>query len=331
MREAAESRYVARTVDIRTGLQGRRVHLQPSPLGLGDASCAPGFEVRPPAGGDEQPVRFHDRAGLEADHHAGAVSFHGHARIADDQRDAVCLQVRPKRRARLGLFQTEKSRSGFDHSDLRAEPRVGLAELDANRAAPQHRQPGGQLARQGGLAVRPVRDRVQAWDGWDGCRAAVGDDQRAARDQLFATHLDGAQVHQRPCTAEQLRAGRLERCRRPGVVQVPGHPQDPFGDLWEVDFPLHPRGGQSAGALCFFECFTGAQQGLGGDASPVGALPAHELALDQCHGKTAALKTDRDRLSGDAAAKAHDVKFLRQPAHLPECPRAGVIPTRKSR
>ena len=47
-------------------------------------------------------------------------------------------------------------------------------------------------------------------------------------------HVDGAEVGQLPLAAKQRRAGRFERGRRPGVVEVARHPEHALRDLGEV-------------------------------------------------------------------------------------------------
>jgi len=94
VRKAAESGDVPGTVDIGACLERCWVHLEPTAFGLGEARCSPGFEVWSPTRRDEQAVRLNDRAGLEAEHHAIAMRLHGDARVTDEQRDAVRLEVR---------------------------------------------------------------------------------------------------------------------------------------------------------------------------------------------------------------------------------------------
>jgi hypothetical protein len=263
-------------------------------------------------------------------HYRRALVLDRHARVADEQRDSIRLQVRSQRRAGIGLLEAEKARTGFDDSDLRAEAGESLAELDADRSTAEHRQRGGQLARHGGLAVRPVVHLVQPRDGRDGGGTSVGDHDGLARDQLLAPHLHRPQVHQLPLAAHELCAGRLESGSGTCVVEVAGHPEHPFRNLRKVDVPFHTRGGQGAGATRFLERLAGAQQRLRRDASPVGTLAAHKLALDDNQRKAAPFKPSRDGLARDTAAQADDVKLLWQPAHLLHRSRAEAIPTMRS-
>ena len=69
--------------------------------------------------------------------------LHSNARIANLQRDAVCLEVRPERSADFRFLETEECRHGFDHGDLRAETRERLPQLKANGAAAEDRQRPG--------------------------------------------------------------------------------------------------------------------------------------------------------------------------------------------
>jgi hypothetical protein len=61
--------------------------------------------------------------------------FDGDTGVPDHQRDAVSLQVRPKRRSSLWFLEAEERGSGFDHRHLGAEPCERLPQLDADGAA----------------------------------------------------------------------------------------------------------------------------------------------------------------------------------------------------
>src|SRR5207245_9965643 len=113
--------------------------------------------------------------------------------------------------AGLGFLRSEKPRARLDDGHLRAESRERLPQLDADGAAPQHRERDGKLAWQGGLAVGPVVDLVQARDRRNCGRASVGDPSRLASDQLLAADLDRAQVDQLAVATYELCAGRFQR------------------------------------------------------------------------------------------------------------------------
>ena len=194
--------------------------------------------------------------------HVRGLGLDRHTRIADQHLDAVCLEVRQQRGARLGLLQGEKPWTGLDDRDLRTQPCECLGKLDPYRTAAEHDQPLGQLPRDGGLAVGPVGDFVEPFDRRYGRGAAVGDDHGPPRHQLVAADFDRTQVDERAGAPVELGACRLERGRRPSVVQVARHPQHALGDLREVDLPLDARGGEGARPAGFFECLPGPKQGF---------------------------------------------------------------------
>ena len=145
--------------------------------------------------------------------------------IADDDLDSVGLQVGQQSSSRLWLLKSQESRPCLDDRHLRAEPRESLRQLDANRAAAHHDQSRRQLARHGSLAVGPVVDLVQAFDGRDRGGAPVGDDHRLARHELLAADLDRPQVDHLARAADQLRARLLEGGGRSRVIEVARHPK----------------------------------------------------------------------------------------------------------
>ena len=330
MREPAEPGDVAGAVNAVVRLERQGIHLQPSALGLREARLAPGLEVRAPAGGYQQPVSLEDRSRLEAHHHSHAVRLHRHAWIADEKLDAVLLQMRPQRGARLGLFEAEKARSCLDHRDLRSQACVCLRQLDAHRTASQHDERAGQLVRDSRLPVRPVLHLVQAGDLRDDGGAPVRDHHRLAGMQLLAAHLDRVKVQQLANAADQLGAGRLQRGCGFGVIEIPSHPQHSLGDLRKVDHPVHTRCGQRASAAGFRQGLARTQQRLRRHAAPVRALAAHQLALDHHQRKTASAQPGCEGFARHAAPKTDDVKFLCQPAHLLEGLRPSVIPEANS-
>src|SRR5712664_4907833 len=237
--------------------------------------------------------------------------------------------MRTERDAGFGLLRTEEARPGFDDGHLRPEPRERLPELDADGAAAEDGERAGELTRQHRLAVGPEFYRVEPRNGRNQGGAPVGDHDRTSGDQRLAPHLDGLWVDELSLSAYELGASRLHGRRGPGVVEVPRHPVDPLGDFGEIQFPVHARGCQRAGACRLLERLAGPQQGLRRDASPIRTLAPHELALDDREGESAALQSACDRLTRHAAAKAHDVKFLWQPHHLPPRSRGATIPTAK--
>ena len=195
--EPTESRDVTCPEDAGPRFERRRVHLQPAALRLCEAGCAPRLHVGTPAGGNQQSVGrtvapvFKRRTTAGCSRGSEGL-FDGDAWVPDYQRDAVRLQVRPQRCAGLGFLEAKERRSRLDHGHSGAEAREGLSELDADGAPAEDRQRGRQLLRNRRLAVGPELDGVQARDRWDRRGAAVGDHDRATRDQLLASNRDGA-------------------------------------------------------------------------------------------------------------------------------------------
>ena len=150
MREPAESGDVTCAEDAGRGFERRGVHLQPSPLGLRQATSLPRLDVRAAAGGHQQPVGPDGRAGLQAEDDGRTLArrphhrlFDSETRVSDHQHHAVRLQVRSQRGSRLCLLETKKRRAGFDYRDPGAKACEGLAKLDANGAAAENRQGDG--------------------------------------------------------------------------------------------------------------------------------------------------------------------------------------------
>jgi hypothetical protein len=167
------------------------------------------------------------------------LSFYGDTWVADHQRDAIRLEVRPERGSGLWFLEAKEGRPGFDHRHLGAKACEGLPELDANHARSEDRQRGRQLSRNRRLAVGPELDGLQARERWDYRGAAVGDHHRASRNELAASDFYSAQVRQFPFTSKQPGSGRLHRGSRAAVVEVARHQQHPFRDLGKVDGPFH--------------------------------------------------------------------------------------------
>ena len=72
-----------------------------------------------------------------------------------------------------------------------------------------------------------------------------------------------------------------------------------------------PRGSESPGASCFGQGLARANQRLGGNATPVGALAPDQLALDHGERQPAVPQAVRDRLSRDATAETYDIELAR--------------------
>jgi hypothetical protein len=130
----------------------------------------------------------------------------------------------------------------------------------------------------------------------------------------LAAERDGALVDELALASEQPRTRRLDGGGGSAVVEVARHPEHSVRDAGEVDRPLHSRRREAAGARGPAQRLGRAKQRLRRHASPVRALAAHELSLDDREREAATLEARRERFCRDAAAEANDVKLLRHAA-----------------
>ena len=236
----------------------------------------------------------------------------GDAGVADHQRDAIRLQMRPQRRASLRFLVAEERRSRLDHGHPGAEACEGLPELDADGAAAEDRQGGRQLPRNRRLAIGPELDRVEPGNG--GIAAllpfATTTARRATSCSPPTSTVRGSVSL--PSPRKSVAPVASNRRRRPAVVEVARHPQHALRHLRKVDAPSPRARRRGAGAAGLAQRFAGTKQRLRRHAAPVRALAADELPLDHRQRQPAVVKAGGDRFTSDAAAETHDVELLDQ-------------------
>ena len=165
-------------------------------------------------------------------------------------------------------------RGRLDKSHLAPEPAHGLGHLRADRSTAQYQQAPRHGLHTRHLAVGPDSLQFgQARERWhDGVRAGRQDDVPRAMGNTI--HLDHAGPGEAAGTAQQIDPLVRQPAHLAGVGVVRDHEVAIRERRLDVD-----RG--SAGGLARpVGSLTGAQQRLGWNARPVGALAARQLAFD---------------------------------------------------
>ena len=168
-----------------------------------------------------------------------------------------------------------------------------LGELDPHRPAAQHDRALGQLGERRGLAVGPEPDLVQPWDRGDvGSRSGREDDARRA--QPFTAHLHHLLGDDPALAAVDVDPLLAILGDLLGVVEAADHVVAVGDQL----LPAPLGNARARRALGLREDLGGPQQGLGGDARPVRALAADQLALDQRRAQPQTGQARGDDLAG---------------------------------
>ena len=158
----------------------------------------------------------------------------------------------------------------------------------------------GELADAG----RPVAvvERVEPRDRrHDRVRPRRHDDVVGA--QLDARDVDAAGTGERRAAAVQVDALVLQPARGARVGVVGDHEVAPGQRGGDVDGPAVEGLPRARGVPCGGDRLARAQQGLGGDAGPVGALAAHQLAFDDGDPLAGVGELARADLAGRAGAE----------------------------
>jgi 6-phosphogluconate dehydrogenase len=207
---------------------------------------------------------------------------------------------------------------------LAAEAPEGLGQLAPDRAAAEHDEAAGHLVGPGRPPVVPGPGLGQAGHGRDGRGAAHGQHHRPPGGQgppAAVGQLDGhGPLPGQPAGApDQLDPFLLDPVQRPGVVPAGGHVvalgEGGGGVQAAGDGLGRPRDPPGRG-----QHVAGPDQGLGGDAGPVGALAPDQLPLDQGHFQVAVGAAPGGHLPGRAGADhdhielvCHGPRFLELP------------------
>ena len=163
----------------------------------------------------------------------------------------------------------------LDEGDLAAEAADRLRHLDADRAAAEHEQAARNGLHAGHLAVGPdAVELAQAGDRRHDRIGAVRQDDVVGGVAL-AVDLDHPGPGQPAAAAQQVDAVVRQPALLAGVGVVGDHEVTPGERGLDVDLGARRRLARAVHRLA------GAQQRLGGDACPVGALAPDQLALDE--------------------------------------------------
>ena len=207
-------------------------------------------------------------------------------------------------------------RRALDENHLAAKATNRLRHLDADRPAAEHEKPAGDGLHARHLAVGPdALESLQARHGRDDRLGACRQDHVLGR-VANAVDLDHAGSGQPAATAKQVDALLGEPPLLAGVGVVRNHKVAPGKRRRDVDLRGRRRVVGAARGL------PRAQQRLGRDAGPVGALAADPLALDECDAQAALRERADTMLAGRAAADDDDVVAAHDRSSLPACSRA---------
>ena len=261
---------------------------------------AEALDVRLAAGGDEQPLG-HDRVlalELQPERLAASAALDPRRARVEAELDALLGEGPGEELGRLGVQSRQQAPAALDERHAGAEPRVGLRQLAADRAAADDREALRHGARARPLAAAPVRHLRQPLDRRRHGDGAGGDEQRVVREFPLA-HGDEAGLGDDAGPADELGALLRHPLGLAGVVLL-GDLVAPPEDLRRVDGA--DRLGRPRGEARARDDLERPQQDLRGDAGPVGALAADELVLD-----------DRDLGVGVELAQRRDERLARGP------------------
>ena len=217
------------------------------------------------------------------------------------QFDTVAAQHFAERLAQRGRFMGEQVRGPLDQSHLTTQAAHGLGHLDPDRPTTQYQEAPGHRLHAGDLSVGPdafqpgqARDR-----GHDRIRAGGHDDVPGGVGH--AVHFDDTRSGQSARAAQQIDS----LVRQPALLAGIGVVRDHEVAVGQCCLDVHL--GAGGGLACLLGRLPGAQQRLGRDARPVGALTAGQLTLDDGHPQPAIGQLSRTVLARGAGAQDDDV------------------------
>ena len=268
------------------------------------------------SGRDEQLVGLDGRAVREGRGDRPAIERALDPLDADPGPDlhAGAFEAGPDELADERLGAGEQPLAPFEHGHLlAAQRRPRLRHLHGHDAATHDEQPPGRRRGRRRLAAGPRARRAQPREVGDQ-RARAGRQhhgvpggQRGGR--AVALHLDGPLADEPTVSADQRDAGAVEPGDLPAVVEA-GDEAVPVG---QHGSDVEPTGDGLAGARDPPGCrerVHGPQQGLAGDAGPVRALAADQLALHDRDAHAALAGVVGDVLADGTGSEHDDVVCL---------------------
>ncbi len=204
----------------------------------------------------------------------------------------------------------------LDEGHPAPEARKRLAHLQAHRAAAYDHHAGRHLARRRRLAVGPHGHALQAFYGRH-VRHRTGRDDHVLGLQGLAVHLDLARAGDPAFALEDRGALLLVALHLPRVVEVADHLVAVVEDFLD----LQGGGARPEGPPRLVPGLGRSDQGLRGDARPVGALAPDELPLDHRDPLPAGDEAARGHLPAGAHAEYHRVVSFGHPLTPIRCSR----------
>ncbi|HET6774236.1 MAG TPA: hypothetical protein VFH36_13050 [Acidimicrobiales bacterium] len=267
-------------VDVADGpqaLAGAQVRVDRDPVAVGldtDGLQAQPVHAGAATGGDQQAVASQLAAVRELQDVVLALAPGRRGVHAQDELDAVAAQGLAERFAQRRGLAGEHVVGAVRDGDLAAEAAHGLRHLDADRPGAEHEQAAGDGSHAGRLAAAP--EAVELAQTRDGRHDRIGTIRQ--HDVLggvaHPVDLDHARPGEPARAAQQVDARPRQPALLAGVGVVRDHEVTPPQRGLDVD--LGVRRGVARG----MHRLAGAQQGLGRDARPVGALAPDQLTLD---------------------------------------------------
>ena len=260
-----------------------------------------GGHARTAAGGDEQVVAAQLAVALEGHDVVVAVAPRGGCVYAQEELDAVAPQDHAERVAQRRGLAGQDVPGALDQGHLPAEAAHGLRHLGPDGSAAEYQQPPRDGLHAGHLAVGP--DAVELAQARDGRhhRIGAGGHDHVPGGVTHAVDLHHAWPGQPAGPAQQVDALARQPALLPGIGIVRDHEVAIGERRLDVDLRVGRRVARGLHRL------TGAQQRLGRDARPVGALTPDQLALDQGDPQAALGQRPGAVLAGRAAAYDDDV------------------------
>src|SRR5450755_2197540 len=200
-----------------------------------------------------------------------------------------------------GAGSRASTRAPASTSTASSEPPYDLRQLDAGRSTAEHDEPSRYGLHRGRLTRAPhALELAQARDRWDhGIRAGSYDDVLGG--VANAVDVDDAWPREPAAAAQELNSLARQPALLSGVGIVRDHEVTPGKRGFDVNLR------EPYGFTCAMYRLARAQQRLGRNARPIGALTADQVALDERDAQLALGQCRGAVLSGRATTKDDDV------------------------